>query len=54
MLTELENAVAPKSKDRGKIHEVWVESFDWRICETTEFAYQKLIYMPARPVRRAQ
>jgi REP element-mobilizing transposase RayT len=49
MLTALEKAVAAKSKDRGKIHEVWEESFDWKFCETVEFAYQKLIYMHNNP-----
>ena len=31
------------------MHEVWEESFDWKICETAEFAYQKLIYMHNNP-----
>ena len=49
VLTMLEKAVTAKSKDKGKNHEVWEESFDWKICETAEFAYQKLIYMHNNP-----
>ena len=41
VLAMLEKAVTAKSKDKGKNHEVWEESFDWKICETAEFAYQK-------------
>ena len=49
ILAMLEKAVTAKRKDHGKVHEVWEESFDWKICETLEFAYQKLIYMHNNP-----
>ena len=49
LLAILEKAVTAKSRDKGKNHEVWEESFDWKICETAEFAYQKLIYMHNNP-----
>ncbi len=49
MLTMLEKAVTIKGKDKGKKHEVWEESFDWKLCETAEFAYQKLIYLHNNP-----
>ena len=49
VLMALKKGVAAKSKGKGKLHEVWVESFDWKICETAEFAYQKLIYMHNNP-----
>jgi REP element-mobilizing transposase RayT len=49
MLSLLEKAVTTRSKDRGKLHEVWEESFDWKICETAEFAYQKLLYIHNNP-----
>lgn len=49
VLVMLERAVTSKSKDKGKNHEVWEESFDWKYCETAEFAYQKLIYMHNNP-----
>lgn len=48
-LAMLEKAVATKRKDKGKLHEVWEESFDWKICETAAFAYQKLLYMHNNP-----
>lgn len=49
VLTMLEKAVTAKSKDKGKKHQVWEESFDWKICETEDFAYQKLLYMHNNP-----
>ncbi len=49
MLEALEKAVATKRKEKGKLHEIWAESFDWKICETMEFAYQKLIYIHNNP-----
>ena len=49
LLTMLEKGVTIKCKNKGKIHDVWEESFDWKICETALFAYQKLIYMHNNP-----
>ena len=49
MLAMLEKAVTATSKNKGKNHEVWEESFDWKICETVEFVGQKLIYMHNSP-----
>ena len=49
ILQQLEKAVSAKDKNNGKKHEVWQESFDWKYCETAEFAYQKLIYMHNNP-----
>lgn len=49
VLVMLERAVAAKSKEKGKKHEVWEESFDWKYCETAKFAFQKLIYMHNNP-----
>ena len=49
VLEILEKGVATTRKEKGKLHEVWEESFDWKICETAEFAYQKLIYMHNNP-----
>jgi len=37
------------SHQRGKKHEVWEDSFDWKFCETEKFANQKLVYMPNNP-----
>lgn len=49
ILKQLEKAVTAKGKEKGKLHEVWEESFDWKFCETAKFAYQKLIYMHNNP-----
>lgn len=49
ILTQLEEAVAVKGKEKGKLHEVWKESFDWKYCETAKFACQKPVYMHNNP-----
>ena len=49
LLNKLEKGVTATGSSRGKKHEVWEESFDWKYCETTAFAYQKLIYMHNNP-----
>jgi REP element-mobilizing transposase RayT len=49
LLAKLQKAVSAGSSIRGKKHEVWEESFDWKYCETADFAYQKLIYMHNNP-----
>jgi hypothetical protein len=48
-LQQLDKGVSAKDKNNGKKHEVWKESFDWKYCETANFAYQKLIYMHNNP-----
>jgi REP element-mobilizing transposase RayT len=49
ILKQLEKAVTVRGKEKGKQHEVWEESFDWKFCETAKFAYQKLVYMHNNP-----
>ncbi len=49
MLDKLRKAVTVTGHRRGKKHEVWEESFDWKYCETADFAYQKLVYMHNNP-----
>ena len=49
LLNKLQKAVTATGRSRGKKHEVWEESFDWKFCETTNFAYQKLNYMHNNP-----
>jgi len=46
---KLQKSVTATGSSRGKKFEVWEESFDWKYCETTDFAYQKLIYMHNNP-----
>ncbi len=49
LLEKLQKAVTATGSRRGKKHEVWEESFDWKYCETVDFAYQKLVYMHNNP-----
>ena len=49
LLTRLQRAVTASGSKRGKKHEVWEESFDWKYCETADFAFQKLVYMHNNP-----
>jgi REP element-mobilizing transposase RayT len=43
LLEKLAKAVPGTDKKRGKKHEVWEESFDWKFCETEKFANQKSV-----------
>ncbi|MGB3155452.1 MAG: hypothetical protein WBB06_12680, partial [Chitinophagaceae bacterium] len=49
LLDKLQKAVTAIGRNRGKKHELWEESFDWKYCETADFAYQKLVYMHNNP-----
>jgi REP element-mobilizing transposase RayT len=49
LLDKLQKAVTATGSSRGKKHEVWEESFDWKYCETADFAYQKLVYLHNNP-----
>jgi REP element-mobilizing transposase RayT len=49
LLYTLSKAVRPKEKSRGKLHEVWEDSFDWKQCRTEKFILQKLIYIHNNP-----
>ena len=49
ILEKLTVAVKGIDRKRGKKHEVWEESFDWKFCETEKFANQKLVYMHNNP-----
>ena len=49
ILEKLISAVSITDRKRGKKHEVWEESFDWKYCETEKFANQKLVYMHNNP-----
>ncbi len=51
LLTTLANGVPEKDRRTAHYHEVWKESFDWKLCETSAFAYQKLIYMHGNPCK---
>lgn len=49
LLKQLENAVTQTDKKRGKLHEVWEDSFDWKECIGDHFIFQKLNYMHNNP-----
>ncbi len=48
-LAQLSNVVKRKDAQRGKIHEVWEDSFNWKECRSREFILQKLNYMHNNP-----
>ena len=49
LLQILKNGVNNSDKKRGKQHEVWEDSFDWKECVSDAFTWQKLNYMPENP-----
>jgi REP element-mobilizing transposase RayT len=49
LLLQLKQAVEYKDQQRGKLHEVWEDSFDWKQCRTEKFILQKLGYMHDNP-----
>ncbi len=49
LLTKLSNAVRPSDKKRGKLHEVFEDSFDCKECFTKKFIEQKLNYIHQNP-----
>jgi REP element-mobilizing transposase RayT len=51
VLDRLQNAVTQSDRIRNKRHEVWEDSFDWKMGEGQEFMQQKLDYMHDNPCR---
>ncbi|HEY3404954.1 MAG TPA: hypothetical protein VGK59_16305 [Ohtaekwangia sp.] len=51
LLDKLESFVTPFQKQRGKLHEVFEPSFDWRECTSEKFILQKLNYIHENPCR---
>ena len=49
LLLHLENAVNNSDKKKGKLHEVWEDSFDWKECNGEKFIIQKLDYLHNNP-----
>lgn len=49
LLNLLSQGVKPTDTKRGKLHEVWEDSFDWKECRSREFILQKLNYMHSNP-----
>jgi REP element-mobilizing transposase RayT len=51
LLKKLERAVNRIERARGKLHEVFEPSFDWKSCDTSKFIEQKLDYIHENPCR---
>ena len=43
------NAVNISDKKKGKLYEIWEDSFDWKECMGDNFKVQKLDYMHNNP-----
>ena len=50
-MLQLEHGVNKSDKSRGKLHEVWEDTFDWKHCYGDEFIIQKLDYMYNNPCK---
>ena len=51
LLQQLQDAVEYKDRQRGKLHEVWEDSFEWKECRTERFLLQKLSYIHSNPCK---
>jgi REP element-mobilizing transposase RayT len=51
LLLELSTYVVPTEKRRGKLHDVFEPSFDWKECYSDKFIEQKLNYIHENPCR---
>jgi hypothetical protein len=49
ILAQLSEAVNKSDRKRGKIYELWEDSFDWKECTGHAFIEQKLNYMHQNP-----
>ena len=49
MLVKLQIGVKDSDLKRGKQHEVWEHSFDWKDCRSSKIVLQKLTYMHNNP-----
>lgn len=51
LLEKLSLDVSKRDEKRGKLHEVFEESFDWKECRSDKFIDQKLDYMHDNPCK---
>lgn len=51
ILHQLNLAVTESDKKRGKLHQVFEPSFDWKECRSSAFILQKLNYMHDNPCK---
>lgn len=50
LLAQLASMVSSREKRRGKLHEIFEPSFDWKDCENEWFIEQKLNYIHKNPL----
>lgn len=53
VLNQLASLINNTDRSRGKLHEVFEPSFDWKECMTDDFIEQKLNYIHENPCRGA-
>ncbi|HSC37461.1 MAG TPA: hypothetical protein VLD19_06310, partial [Chitinophagaceae bacterium] len=51
ILDRLKDGVTKSDRQRGKLHEVWEDSFDWKECSSRSMIEQKLRYIHENPCR---
>lgn len=51
LLEQLSRGVSKREEKRGKLHQVFEESFDWKECRSDKFVDQKLDYIHDNPCR---
>jgi hypothetical protein len=51
LLLQLSQRVSSSDRKKGKLHEVWKDSFDWKECSSNEMIVQKLDYMHDNPCK---
>ena len=51
LLEILKRGVNKSDKAKGKLHEIWEDSFNWKECIGDAFTWQKLNYMHNNPCR---
>lgn len=49
LLKQLGEAVEFKDRQRGKLHEIWEDTFEWKECRRERFVLQKLRYLHNNP-----
>ncbi|MBS1917885.1 MAG: hypothetical protein JST87_16570 [Bacteroidetes bacterium] len=51
LLQQMQNVVNNADRQRGKLHEVWQDSFDWKECSSDEIIRQKINYIHNNPCK---
>jgi hypothetical protein len=51
ILDKLHKSVNNSDLKRSKYHEVWEESFDWKVCDSDELIIEKLDYLHINPCK---